>query len=203
VGGWFFYNKLGVHSIHWPGIHGSLNIGWLIVPLFVLVVVSTANAVNISDGMDGLAGGLTTTAFAVYAIIAALEHRYGVAGFCLTVVGALMSYTWFNIPPARFYMGDVGSFALGTALGIVAMITDTVLLLPVIGLVFVAEAGSVILQITSKKLRDGKKIFRVSPIHYHFEAGGWPQTKVTMRFWLIAQIAALAGLVLFVMGWYA
>jgi len=203
VGGWFFYSKLGVSTIHWPGIHGSLHIGWLIIPLFVLVVVATANAVNISDGLDGLAGGLTATSFAVYAIIAALEHRYSIAGFCLTIVGALLSYTWFNVFPARFFMGDVGSFALGTALGVVAMQTDTVLLLPVIGAVFVAEAGSVILQITSKKLRHGKKIFRVSPIHHHFEAGGWPETKVTMRFWIVGQIAGIIGLVLFVLGWYA
>jgi phospho-N-acetylmuramoyl-pentapeptide-transferase len=202
IGGWFFYSKLGIHAIHLPGVHGTLNLGWLIVPLFVLVVVSTANAVNISDGLDGLAGGLTTTAFGAYALIAVLEHRYGVAGFCLTMVGALMSYTWFNIAPARFFMGDSGSFALGTALGVVAMLTDTVLLLPLIGLVFVAEAGSVILQLTSKKLRNGKKIFRISPVHHHFVAGGWPATKVTMRFWLIGQMAAIAGLVLFVMGWY-
>jgi len=203
IGGWFFYQKLGVHAIHWPGLHGSLHLGWLIVPLFVLVVVATANAVNISDGLDGLAGGLTATAFAIYTIIAALEHRYGVAGFCLTLVGALLSYTWFNVFPARFFMGDVGSFALGTALGVVAMQTDTVLLLPVIGVVFVAEAGSVILQVASKKLRNGKKIFKVSPVHHHFEAIGWPETKVTMRFWVIGQIAGLVGLVLYVMGWYA
>jgi phospho-N-acetylmuramoyl-pentapeptide-transferase len=203
IGGWFFYNKLDVSTVHLLGVHSSWHIGWLIVPLFVLVVVSTANAVNISDGLDGLAGGLTTTAFGVYAIIAALEHRYGVAGFCMAMVGALMSYTWFNIAPARFFMGDSGSFALGTALGVVAMITDTVLLLPIIGLVFVAEAGSVILQLTSKKLRNGKKIFRISPVHHHFVAGGWPGTKVTMRFWLIGQVSALVGLVLFVMGWYA
>jgi phospho-N-acetylmuramoyl-pentapeptide-transferase len=203
IGGWFFFSRLGVASIHWPGIHGSLHIGWLIVPLFILVVVATANAVNISDGLDGLAGGLTATAFGVYAIIATLEHRYGIAGFCLTLVGALLSYTWFNVFPARFFMGDVGSFALGTALGVVAMQTDTVLLLPVIGLVFVAEAGSVILQVASKKLRHGKKIFRVSPVHHHFEAIGWPETKVTMRFWVVGQIAALLGLALFIMGWYA
>jgi len=201
VGGWFFFSKLGVSSIHWPGIHGSLHIGWLIVPLFVLVVVATANAVNISDGLDGLAGGLTATAFGVYALIAALGHQYGIAAFCLTLVGALLSYTWFNVFPARFFMGDVGSFALGTALGVVAMQTDTVLLLPVIGIVFVAEAGSVILQIASKKLRNGKKLFRVSPIHHHFEAGGWPETKVTMRFWLVGLLAGLAGLVLYVTGW--
>lgn len=202
VGGWYFYNKLGISSIHWPGLHAELQLGWLIVPLFVLVVVATANAVNISDGLDGLAGGLTATAFGSYAIIAALEHRYGVAGFCLTLVGTLLSYTWFNVFPARFFMGDVGSFALGTALGVVAMLTDTVLLLPIIGLIFVGEAGSVILQVASKKLRHGKKIFRVSPVHHHFEALGWPETKVTMRFWVIGQIAALVGLALFLAGWY-
>jgi len=204
VGGWYFFAKLGFDSVQLPGMHAaSLTLGWLIVPLFVLVVVATANAVNISDGLDGLAGGLTTIAFSVYAIIAVLEGKYGIAGFCATLVGGLMSYTWFNIFPARFFMGDVGSFALGTALGVVAMFTDTVLLLPVIGAVFVAEAGSVILQVTSKKLRSGKKIFRVSPIHHHFEAMGWPETKVTMRFWVIGMISGLLGLALFCMGRFA
>jgi len=202
VGGWFFYDKLDVNSIHVPAMHSQLHVGWLIVPIFVFVVVATANAVNISDGLDGLAGGLTSTAFGVYAIIAALEGRFGVAGFCMTIVGALLSYTWFNIFPARFFMGDVGSFALGTALGVVAMLTDTVLVLPLIGLVFVAEAGSVILQITSKKLRHGKKIFKVSPVHHHFEASGWPETKVTMRFWIIGQVCAVLGLIVFLLGRY-
>jgi phospho-N-acetylmuramoyl-pentapeptide-transferase len=203
IGGWYFYYKLGFNSMQLPGFtHASLALGWLIVPLFVLVVVATANAVNISDGLDGLAGGLTTIAFAAYAIIATLEHKYGIAGFCMTLVGALMSYTWFNVFPARFFMGDVGSFALGTALGVVAMYTDTVLLLPIIGAVFVAEAGSVILQIASKKLRHGKKIFLISPIHHHFEAIGWPEAKVTMRFWVVGQVAALLGLAIFVMGRY-
>ncbi len=199
IGGWFFYFKLEVTSVHIPWF-GQLSIGWLIIPLFVLVVVATANAVNISDGLDGLAGGLAAIAFSVYAVIAFIEHRYGVAGFCMAVVGALLSYTWFNIYPARFFMGDVGSFALGTALGVVAMLTDTVVLLPIIGVVFVAEAGSVILQIISKKLRNGKKIFRIAPIHHHFEAVGWPEAKVTMRFWIIGQVAGILGLVLFLLG---
>ncbi len=201
IGGWFFYYKLEIDSIHIPWM-GEWSIGWLIIPLFVLVVVATANAVNITDGLDGLAGGLATSAFAVYALIAFLEGRYGVAGFCMSVVGALQSYTWFNIFPARFFMGDVGSFALGTALGVVAMLTDTVVLLPIIGVVFVAEAGSVLIQITSKKLRNGKKIFKVSPIHHHFEASGWPETKVTMRFWVLGQIAAVSGLIMFLLGGY-
>lgn len=200
IGGLYFYLKLDVHSINIPWT-GELNIGWLIVPLFVLVVVATANAVNISDGLDGLAGGLTAIAFAVYAAIAFIEQRYGVAGFCMTIVGGLLSYTWFNVYPARFFMGDVGSFALGTALGVVAMITETVLLLPIIGFLFVAEAGSVILQTLSKKLRNGKKIFLISPIHHHFEAKGWEETKVTMRFWILGQVFGVFGLILFLLGW--
>lgn len=201
LGGWYFFAKLDVSSLHVPG-YGELAIGWLIIPLFVFVVVATANAVNITDGLDGLAGGLAAIAFGTYAVIAFIEQRYGVAGFCLTIVGALLSYTWFNIFPARFFMGDVGAFALGTALGVVAMITDTVLLLPIIGIVFVAETSSVILQIASKKLRHGKKIFKISPLHHHFEAIGWPETKVTMRFWILGQVAGVVGLMFFVLGRY-
>lgn len=200
VSGWWFYAKLDVNSIHIPLVETPLHLGWLIVPLFVLVVVATANAVNITDGLDGLAGGLAAIAFAMYAIIAFIEKRYGIAGFCLTIVGTLLSYTWFNIFPARFFMGDVGSFALGTALGVVAMLTDTVLILPVIGIIFVAEAGSSMLQILSKRLRGGKKIFKIAPIHHHFEAIGWEETKVTMRFWVIGQVAGVIGLTLFFLG---
>lgn len=202
IGGWFFYFRLEVSSIHIPMSSSQLHVGWLIIPIFVLVVVATANAVNISDGLDGLAGGLAATAFGIYAIIAALEQRFGVAGFCMTVVGALLSYTWFNIYPARFFMGDVGSFALGTALGVVAMMTNTVLILPIIGVMFVAEAGSSLIQIMSKKLRHGKKVFKVAPIHHHFEASGWPETKVTMRFWILGQVAGVLGLIVFLLGSY-
>lgn len=201
LGGLYFYFKLDVSSINIPA-YGDLSIGWLIIPLFVLVIVSTTNAVNITDGLDGLAGGLSAMAFAAYGIIAFFEERYGVAGFCLTIVGALFSYTWFNVYPARFFMGDVGSYALGTALGVVALITDAVLLLPIIGAVFVAEAGSVIINVTSKKLRNGKKVFLSSPIHHHFEAIGWPETKITMRFWILGQVCAVIGLMVFLIGTY-
>jgi phospho-N-acetylmuramoyl-pentapeptide-transferase len=199
VGGVWFFAKNGIDSFHVPWV-GDVTVGWLIIPIFVLVVVATANAVNMSDGLDGLAGGLLTSAFGAYAAIAFLQQRYGVAAFCLTVCGALLAYVWFNIFPARFFMGDVGSFALGTALGVVAMITDTLLLLPVIGFVFVAEAGSVIIQNISKKLRNGKKIFRISPIHHHFEAIGWPETKVTMRFWVIGQVCAVISIPIAILG---
>jgi phospho-N-acetylmuramoyl-pentapeptide-transferase len=198
IGGWWFFAKLDVTAITVPFI-GQLELGWLIVPLFILVVISTANAVNISDGLDGLAGGLSVIAFSTYALIAIIEGNIGIAAFCMTMVGALLSYTWFNIYPARFFMGDSGSFALGTALGVVAMLTDTVLLLPIIGFVFVIEAGSSMIQILSKRLRGGKKIFKIAPIHHHFEASGWPEAKVTMRFWLVGVIASIVGIILYLM----
>lgn len=197
IGGIWFYQKLGVDSVSVPFLDTPLTIGWLIVPAFIFVLIATANAVNISDGLDGLAGGLSAIAFLTYAVIALLQGQSGIALFCMTIVGALLSYTWFNIYPARFFMGDSGSFALGTALAVVAMLTDTVLLLPIIGGVFVLEAGSSLLQIISKRLRNGKKIFKIAPIHHHFEANGWPETKVTMRFWLLGLISSVVGLLVF------
>jgi phospho-N-acetylmuramoyl-pentapeptide-transferase len=200
--GWWFYYKLNVHSIYLPLIH-DWHVGWLIIPIFWLVVIATANAVNMSDGLDGLAGGLLVSSFTVYALISGVEGKYALAAFCVTIVGALLSYTWFNINPARFFMGDVGAFALGTALGIIAMQTDTLYVLPIIGAVYVMEAGSVIINRTSRKLRHGKKVFLSSPIHHHFEAIGWPETKVTMRFWILGQVAAIAGLIVFLLGKYS
>ncbi len=194
VGALYFYFKLGYSQIHVPAV-GNFEIGILYIPLFILVIVSTANAVNITDGLDGLSGGLLALAFLAYAGIALVQGNIGIAGFCLAVVGAVLSYTWFNIFPARFFMGDVGSFALGTALGVVAMLTNSVFVLPIIGAVFVLEAGSSLLQITSKKLF-GRKIFRSAPIHHHFEAIGWPETKVTMRFWIIGAVFAGIGLII-------
>ncbi len=199
AGGWWFYDKLDVSSINLPWA-GQVHIGIFVVILFWLVVIATANAVNITDGLDGLAGGLLVSSFAVYTIISVVEAKYFLAGFCLSVVGALLSYTWFNIYPARFFMGDVGSFALGTALGIIAMQTDTVYVLPIVGIIYVAETGSVIINRLSKKFRGGKKVFISSPIHHHFEAIGWPETKVTMRFWILGQVAGFMGLVIFLLG---
>ncbi len=198
IGAWFFYAKLGVSTVHIP-FYGDLSIGWLIIPLFVLAVVSTGNAVNISDGLDGLAGGLLASAYGFFAAIALLQGNFGIAGFCFTIMGALLSYIWFNIYPARFFMGDVGSFALGTALGVVAMLTNSIFLLPLIGFVFVAEAGSSLVQILSKKLFK-RKIFISAPVHHHLEAIGWPETKVTMRFWVIGNVVGLLGLMVALAG---
>jgi phospho-N-acetylmuramoyl-pentapeptide-transferase len=194
--GWWLFSKLGINSITIPGFD-HVYIGGLIIVLFWFVVIATANSVNISDGLDGLAGGLLVTSFAAYAIICIVETKYSLAAFCLTIVGALLSYTWFNIFPARFFMGDVGAFALGTALGIIAVQTDTIYALPIIGFVYVMETGSVIINRLSKKLRHGKKVFLSSPLHHHFEAIGWPETKVTMRFWILGNMFAVVGLMVF------
>ena len=196
--GWFFFTKLGYSSVHIP-FYGSLELGWLVVPLFTFAVVATGNAVNISDGLDGLAGGLLSIAFTCLGFIALLQGNVGLAGFCFTAVGALLSYLWFNIHPARFFMGDVGSFAYGAALGVVAMLTNTLFLLPVIGILFVIEAGSSLIQITSKRFF-GRKVFISAPIHHHLEAIGWPEVKVTMRFWVIACVFGVLGVMLAVAG---
>lgn len=196
--GWFFFTKLGIDVIHVPFI-GNLTLGWLIVPLFAFVVVATGNAVNISDGLDGLAGGLVSISYGAFGIIALFQGQFILAGFCFTVVGALLSYLWFNIFPARFFMGDVGSFALGTSLGVVAILTNTLLLLPIIGLVFVVEAGSSLIQIVSKRVFK-RKVFISAPIHHHLEAIGWPETKVTMRFWVIACVTAFVGVFMALAG---
>ncbi len=194
TGALYFFFRLGYSQIHVPAV-GNFEIGWLYIPLFVLVVVSTANAVNIADGLDGLAGGLLSTCFGAYSVIAFAQGNYGIAGFCLAMVGAVLAYTWFNIFPARFFMGDTGSFAFGTALGVVAMLTNSVFILPVIAAVFVIEAGSSLVQIFSKRVFK-RKIFLSAPLHHHLEAIGWPETKVTMRLWVIGAVSAVLGMLL-------
>jgi phospho-N-acetylmuramoyl-pentapeptide-transferase len=198
VGAFYFYFKLGYSIIHIPAV-GDFEIGLLYIPLFILVIISTSNAVNITDGLDGLSGGLLATAFGAFAIIALAQGNVGIAGFCMATVGAVLAYTWFNIFPARFFMGDIGSFALGTALGIVAMLTNSVFVLPIIGLVFVIEAGSSLIQILSKKIFK-RKIFISAPLHHHLEAKGWPETKVTMRLWIIGAICAGLGIMIGLVG---
>ncbi|HSX02093.1 MAG TPA: phospho-N-acetylmuramoyl-pentapeptide-transferase [Candidatus Saccharimonadia bacterium] len=198
LGALYFYYKLGYSLIHIPAV-GNFDLGWLYIPLFIAVVVSTANAVNITDGLDGLSGGLLSTAFGVYAVIAYFQHNFGIAGFCATVVGAILTFTWFNIYPARFFLGDSGAFGLGITLGVIAMLTNTVVVFVIIAGVFVVEAGSSLLQIISKKLFK-RKIFLSAPLHHHLEAIGWPETKVTMRLWVIGQVLGALGLILGLLG---
>jgi len=199
VAAWWFYYKLGYSAVSIPWL-GDFSIGWLYIPLFILVVISTSKAVSITDGLDGLAGGLLALAFGAFGLLAMLQGNYKIAVFCGSVVGATLAYTWFNIHPARFFMGQTGSTALGAALGVVAMLSHAVFVLPIIAGVFVLEAGSSVLQVGSKKIRGGKKIFRSAPVHHHFEAIGWPETKVTMRFWILGAIFASIGLVVALLG---
>ncbi|MBR3377906.1 phospho-N-acetylmuramoyl-pentapeptide-transferase [Candidatus Saccharibacteria bacterium] len=193
--GWFFAVKLGWTSIQIPYL-GAFNIGVpAMIALFAFAVVATGNAVNITDGMDGLAGGLAMLAYGAYGVIALLQEQWYLAGFCFVVLGALLSYIWFNVYPARFMMGDTGSFALGAGLGVVAMNTNAFFLLPIIGCLFVVEAGSSLLQICSKKFFH-RKIFISAPIHHHLQAKGWEESKVVMRFWIIGGVAAMLGVFL-------
>lgn len=193
VGAWWFYFKLDWDVITIPFID-SFAIGAWYIPLFILVIVSTAFSVNETDGLDGLAGGVLATSFGAYAAIAFVQGRYDLAAFCGVISGALLAFLWFNVYPARFIMGDTGSMALGTTLGIVAMLTNTVFILPIIGSILVLESLSVIIQLGSKKTR-GKKVFLSAPIHHHFEAKGWPETKIVMRAWIISSVSAVIGLI--------
>ncbi len=194
VGAWWFYFKLDWDLIHVPFL-GNFEIGLWYIPLFIFIIVATSFSVNESDGLDGLAGGLLLAAFAAFGAIAFSQGKYDLATFCGVIVGALLAFLWFNINPARFFMGDTGAMSLGVTLGIVAMLTNSVLLLPVIGFLFVVESLSVIIQIVSKKLR-GKKVFLSTPIHHHLEAIGWPEPKIVMRFWVIAGVTAVVGLII-------
>lgn len=195
IGAWWFYTKLDWDLFHVPFV-GAFNIGWWYIPIFILVIVGTSFSVNQTDGLDGLAGGSLVSSFATLAVIAIFQERYELAVFCGVIVGALIAFLWFNIYPARFIMGDTGAMSLGVTLAVVAMITNTALFLPVIGFVFVVEAVSTIIQMISKKVFH-KKVFLVAPIHHHFEAKGWPEPKVVMRFWVISWIAAALGIILF------
>lgn len=198
VAAYWFTVKLQWTVIDVPFV-GNFEIGWWTFPLFVFIIVATSFSVNETDGLDGLAGGVLLASFTAYTAIAYMQGRYDLATFCGVIAGSLLAFLWFNIHPARFYMGDTGSMSLGVTLGIVAMLTNTVWLLPIIGSILVAESLSVIVQILSKKLRGGKKVFISTPIHHHFEALGWPEPKIVMRSWIVAAVSAVAGLILFLM----
>jgi len=198
IGALWFYFKLDWDLLHIPFL-GNFQIGWWYIPIFIFIIVATAFSVNEIDGLDGLSGGTLLTAFATYGVIAFMQGKYDLAAFCGVIIGALIAFLWFNIKPARFIMGDTGAMSLGVTLGIIAMLTNQALLLPIIGLLFVVESFSVIIQWISKKLRGGKKIFISSPIHHHFEAIGWPEYKIVMRFWLISGITAVIGIIIFLL----
>lgn len=193
---WFYY-KLDWTVFHIPFL-GNFEIGAWYIPIFIFIIAATSFSVNEADGLDGLAGGTLLIAFGAYGVIAFVLGRYELATFCGAIIGALLAFLWFNIPPARFYMGDTGAMSLGVTLGIIAMLTNSSLLLLFIGLIFLIESLSVLIQTLSKRLR-GKKIFLSSPIHHHFQAIGWPESKVVMRFWVVAALGAVIGLIIFLL----
>ncbi|MFH0873584.1 MAG: phospho-N-acetylmuramoyl-pentapeptide-transferase [Candidatus Komeilibacteria bacterium] len=194
VGALWFYFKLDWDLLHIPFL-GEFSLGPWYILVFIFIIVATAFSVNETDGLDGLAGGVLLSCFASFAAIALLSGKYDLAAFCAVIIGGLLAFLWFNINPARFFMGDTGAMSLGITLGVVALLTQSALLLPVIGLVFLFESLSVIIQLTSKKLFK-RKIFLSTPIHHHFEAIGWPEPKVVMRFWVISGVAAVLGLII-------
>ncbi len=198
VGAYWFAFKLGWSIIHVPGV-GDFDIGLWYFPLFVFILVGTANSVNITDGLDGLAGGLLVSGYSIFAVI---SYFYGLpilSTFCAVVAAAILAFLWFNVPPARIYMGDTGSLALGATLGVIAMLTNAVFVLAIVGFVFIFETISVMLQLFWKK-RFKRKLFLIAPIHHHFEAKGWSETQIVMRFWILGMGAGVIGLIIGLLG---
>ena len=197
IGLWFFY-KLGLTSIHIP-FGGDINLDILIIPFFIIVALATFSG-GVIDGIDGLSGGVLASIFGAYSAIAYVNHQMDIAAFAGVITGAILAFLWFNIPPARFYMGETGIMGLTLTLATLAFLTDSVLILPVVALPLVLTSLSVILQIASKKLRGGKRLFRLAPLHHHFEAIGWSPYKVTMRFWIFSSLFAIIGIILAVIS---
>lgn len=196
----WFYFKLDVSSITIPFV-GITNLNLYFIPVFVLVTLFIYSG-GIIDGIDGLAGGVFGSIFAAYAGIAFFQDQINLAAFCAVIVGSIFAFLWFNIPPARFYMSETGSMSLTITLAIIAFMTDSMVegrgiaVLPIIALPLVVTSLSVIIQVISKKLRNGKKVFLVAPLHHHFEAIGWPAYKVTMRYWIVSVVCAIFGVIL-------
>ncbi len=197
TGSLWFYFKLEKISLLVPFV-GNLPLGVLFIPFFILVMLAVFSASAI-DGVDGLSGGVMASIFSAYAGIAFFQNQIDIAAFCAVMVGAILAFLWFNIPPARFYMGETGMFGLTTTLTVVAFLTNAVLILPIIAFPLMITSLSIIIQLFSKKFL-GRKVFLVAPIHHHFEAKGWPPYKVTMRYWVISVVFAIIGLVIALMG---
>lgn len=183
-----------VPELYWPGYPEPLNLGAWYIPIATIIIVGFSNAVNFTDGLDGLAGLISATAFVAYGAIALMQQQVFLGRFCFTIVGALFGFLWFNVHPAELFMGDTGSLAIGATLGTIALMTGQWLILPVIAIIPVAETISVILQVVYFKLTHGKRLFRMAPLHHHFELLGWSETQVVQRFWLVSLIAAMLGI---------
>ncbi len=191
--GWVLKFLLGVPDMFVPGVKGFFDLGWWYVPIAAFIIVSMSNAVNFTDGLDGLAGLIAATAFAGYGMISLNQHQVYLARYCFTLVGALFGFLWFNVHPAELIMGDTGSLALGSTLAVVALMTSQWVVLPIIAIIPLSEILSVVIQIAYFRLTKGKRFFKMAPIHLHFELLGWSETQVVQRFWLIGLLAAMVG----------
>jgi phospho-N-acetylmuramoyl-pentapeptide-transferase len=187
---------LDLRSVAVPGVVEKIDIGLWYVPVAMFIIVGTSNSVNFADGLDALAGSLAAIAFAAYGVIAFLQGQVWLVAFDFTVAGAIFAFLWYNAHPAELFMGDAGSLSLGATLAVVALMTGQWLLLPIVGFMFAAETISVILQIGYFKLTKGKRLFKMAPLHLHFELLGWSETQVTQRFWLIGILTAMLGIAL-------
>lgn len=194
VASWFYF-KLGVTGILIPFMPGIFSLGIFFIPFFILVMLAVFST-SVIDGLDGLAGGVLAIVFGAYAIIAASQHQIDIAALCGVISGAILAFLWFNIPPARFYMGETGMLGLTVVLTVIAFLTNTVLLLPLIALPLTATTLSVIIQIASYKYCGKRRVFKVAPLHHHFRALGWSKEKVVMRYWVVSVIAAIIGVVI-------
>jgi len=190
---WVLKYMLGVPDLFIPGIKGFFELGWWYVPVAAFIIVSMSNAVNFTDGLDGLAGLIAATAFAAYGMISLNQGQVYLARFCFTVVGALFGFLWFNVHPAELFMGDTGSLALGSTLAVIALMTSQWVVLPIIAIIPVSEVLSVVIQVAYFRMTKGKRFFKMTPIHLHFELLGWSETQVVQRFWLIGLMAAMIG----------
>jgi len=195
IGSWWFYSKLGRTMVHIPFV-GDINFSIFYPLYFVFILVATTFSMNETDGLDGLAGGISMISFSSFLIIAFIEGYYDLSAFLSVLIGSIIAFLWFNIFPARFFMGDTGAMALGITLGVVAMLLDISLFLPCFGFILMVESLSVIIQKIYKKIKK-KKLFLSSPLHHHFEAKGWPETKITMRFWIMQALFSALGIALY------
>ncbi|MDP2641937.1 MAG: phospho-N-acetylmuramoyl-pentapeptide-transferase, partial [bacterium] len=190
---WFYY-KLDFSSIHIP-FGESLELGIWFIPFFIMVMLATFST-SVIDGLDGLAGGVLASIFTAFTVIAFMNNQIDISALSGAIAGGILAFLWFNVPPARFYMGETGMLALTVVLSVTAFLTDSVLLLPVIAFPLVATTSSVIIQITGYKLFNKRRVFRVAPLHHHFQALGWPREKVVMRYWIVSVISSILGVIL-------
>ena len=196
---WQIQRTYQIAAVAVPFVGAVAVAPWVYIAFAAFAIVAMSNGVNLTDGLDGLAGGTLIFAFVSFLIIALLNDpaQPNLAILCSLLIGALLGFLWFNVHPAQVFMGDAGSLSLGATLAVVSLITGQILILPLIGVIFVVEAGSVVLQVAFFKVTGGRRIFRMSPLHHHFELGGWPETKISLRFWIVGALAGLMGVTLF------